>query len=82
MRIKKYQNSLRKARQQRGLKQVQLAAASGIGVATVNRLENYPMRASARTAAALANVLGVSVVAIFPYLNKRGRCQRSNSYEA
>lgn len=64
-------NRLRDYRTRQGLTQVGLASAAGVGIATINRLENYPLPVSTSTANKLAAVLGCSVRKLFPQLRRQ-----------
>ena len=64
-------NHLRAWRQRAGLKQVELAAKSGVSLATLNKAECWGFGVSPSTAKRLANVLNCEVGEIFPYLKGR-----------
>ena len=55
-------NGLRLLREKKLITQQELADASGVGVATVSRLEAGKVRPSIRTIRSLAKVLGVTPV--------------------
>ena len=62
----KQANKLRAVRKAAGITQMALAAKSGVGIATVNRLELYPLNLQLETALKLAAALGVEVGDVFP----------------
>ena len=62
-----YQNKLKPARMAAGLTQLQLAIAANVGLATLSRLENYPLKTSPATAVKLAIALGTEPGTLFPY---------------
>lgn len=64
----KYKNQLRKIRESREFKQVELAAMSGVSLPLLNRVENWHLPVSLKTAQRLADALGVPVGEIFPHL--------------
>lgn len=68
--MKKTTNKLRTVRLAIGLAQIELAARSGVGLTTVNRLENWPFIPAVDTANKLAKVLGVPVVDLFPTVSR------------
>ena len=53
-------NGLRALRERRVITQEELSATSGVGVATISRLETGKVRASKRTVRALAKAFGIS----------------------
>lgn len=64
----KYSNKVRQVREARGFKQVELAAMSGVSLPLLNRVENWHLPVSHKTAQRLADALGVTVGEIFPHL--------------
>ena len=72
-------NRLRERRIAQGLKQVELAADSGVSLATVNKLELWNFRVSLPTAMKLAKTLRCPIKDIFPDFasakQREGACQ-------
>ena len=64
-------NGLKSLRERRLLTQGELAAAAGVGVATVSRVETGKVRPSLRTIRALAGPLGLSAEALHTVLLSR-----------
>jgi transcriptional regulator with XRE-family HTH domain len=64
----KYSNKVRQVRKARGLKQVELAAISGVSLPLLNRVENWHLPVSSKTAQRLADALGVAIGEVFPHL--------------
>ena len=64
----KHSNKVRQVREARGFKQVELAAMSGVSLPLLNRVENWHLPVSLKTAQRLADALGVTVGEIFPHL--------------
>lgn len=58
-------------REKRLMTQEDLAGASGVGVATISRLETGKVRPSLRTIRALAQPLGVSAETLYELLMSR-----------
>lgn len=63
------QNKVRQVRVAHGLKQVELAAKSGVSLPLLNRVENWHLPVSLKTAQRLAGALGVTIGKIFPHLD-------------
>ena len=63
-------NHVRKVRAAKGFSQVELAAHAGVGIATLNKLENWNFRPSPATAEKLAKALGCKPSDIFPTTGK------------
>lgn len=59
-------NKLQEKRRESGLFQVELAARSGVSIATVNKLENWGFRPSPATAEKLAKALHCKTSDLFP----------------
>ena len=70
MSIQKYQNRIREFRKRQGMKQVELAIASGLSLATINRLEVWHFHPSDGSVQALASALNIEPDEIFPFLEK------------
>ncbi|MGD0059011.1 MAG: helix-turn-helix transcriptional regulator [Verrucomicrobiia bacterium] len=66
----KFSSRLRARRLSAGLKQVELAAVAGLGLATVNKLELYPFLPSPLTAGKLAKALDCDISDIYPELSE------------
>lgn len=64
----KHSNKVRQVRAVRGFKQVELAAMSGVSLPLLNRVENWHLPVSLKTAQRLADALGVPIGKIFPHL--------------
>ena len=72
-----YTNSLRERREVAGLSQIELVVKSGVGLSTINKLENHPLPTGLLTAQRLAAALGCQVADLFPYLAEGGIHERN-----
>lgn len=63
----KFSNKVRSRRLRRNIKQIELAVKSGVGIATLARLESWPIRVRIETARKIATALECSVADVFPY---------------
>jgi transcriptional regulator with XRE-family HTH domain len=70
MQKKQFTNKLRELREDRRMKQVELASLAAVPVASLNRTERWHLPVSLPTAQRLADALGVEVGEAFPYLGK------------
>lgn len=59
-------NRLRQCRVAQGIKQVELAALSGVSIATVNKCERWGFRLTPPVAERLAKALGCKSTELFP----------------
>jgi transcriptional regulator with XRE-family HTH domain len=75
--ITSHPNSLRQRRESAGFTQIQLVVESGIGLSTINRLENHPLPTRPETARRLAAALECQVEEIFPYMKEEASHARN-----
>jgi ribosome-binding protein aMBF1 (putative translation factor) len=66
----KFRNRVREIRETRGWSQTRLAAAAGVGVSVLNRIELWHFPVSERWAKRVAEALGRETSELFPYLRE------------